>query len=573
MSKISGNNNWFKNISGINESVFATNDQTITGEKTIESTLLFSDGLGNIGTLTGGSNYLSIDPPGGTGAYIITDGAFSAKNGSVSNPSYVFSGSNSTGMSYEIGASPPGIVFSKSGSEISRLDINGISSSNSLYLAPTKYLNTPGISYTNTTQNTGISKMSTDKQTIVADSTTKLTVEKSQVLVDHIPNPFNYYDFTSDLDTPTSDSYFIDKGSEQLDFNNVSFAGLTPIEFDNRSNVLNFTQTAGVIPPTQYAQMTGSVLDSYQNLANFSISCWINFSSTTVANVICSFSDTSNASTEMRLFTQSGDARFSMRTNGVIQFDLTYTTNINDNNWHHLVAVSGTDRGAELWVDGALRVSSANTSSLTSFTIDSFMIGGNEDSTGKQWGYGGYLSDMALFDRALSTADIGYLCNYFRVGRININSNMPLEIKNLTLTEQATFCVESTSTQSIATATDTIVNGAWGTPSINQGFTSFSAGVLTIATSGVYILSAQLNFANNTTGERGLHVSLNATDRLGYNYSTAVITGGNHLNISWTCSLEVSDTLSLNAYQNSGGNLNIGGTGASTSRFSVVRLF
>ena len=459
-----------------------------------------------------------------------------------------------------------------------RVDNSTIASidSKSLFLNGSQYMNQPVLTYNNIKTNTGLAKMGITKQAFISNNTTKLSVDETQSMFDHIPNPYSYYDFVSDLVAETPISYFIDKAGG-IDFDTVVFAGLTPVEYVGRNNVLYFNQTAGAVP-TLYAQRAIIGTD-YQTMTNLSISVWVNFTNTSASSVILSFSDTAAASTELRLFETNGDIRFAMRNNGVSQFDLTCPININDGEWHHITAVCGLDRGAELWVDNSLEDSSASTASLNTINIDQLMIGGNEDSGALQWGYSGYLSDVSLFDRTVSTDEINYLGKYLRVGRDEITSTMPITVNSLTVSNQPRFYIESTGTQSINDITQTTIietGGAWGSPVINNDFTwTALTGILTINSSGTYSLSCEMDYDANATGQRSLYIMLNgsSTDRLGYQLIDTASSGNTHIATSLVYDLAVSDTLQVVVYQSSGGALNAAGTGSNLARFSVVKLF
>lgn len=81
--------------------------------------------------------------------------------------------------------------------------------------------------------------------------------------------------------------------------------------------------------------------------------------------------------------------------------------NVNDGNWHHIVAISPLGGNAELWLDGAL-VSTGGVTNLASNGSARLMIGGNPDTAGdgfRTWDGG--IDDIGMWNRALTGAEIG----------------------------------------------------------------------------------------------------------------------------------------------------------------------
>lgn len=75
-------------------------------------------------------------------------------------------------------------------------------------------------------------------------------------------------------------------------------------------------------------------------------------------------------------------------------------------------------------------------------------------------------------------------------------------------------------------------------------------------------IRAAVGFAANATGSRGLRIDKNgATQRGSFVFvAAATAVGATQLQCAWNGTVAVGDDLQLFAYQNSGGNLNIGGT-------------
>jgi hypothetical protein len=83
---------------------------------------------------------------------------------------------------------------------------------------------------------------------------------------------------------------------------------------------------------------------------------------------------------------------------------------------------------------------------------------------------------------------------------------------------------------------------------------------------------AAIGFAANATGSRGVRITKNGSDqRGGYVFTAAATAVGNtFLQVTWTGTVAVGDTLGVEAYQNSGGNLAIGN--ASTTAQNTVEI-
>lgn len=115
--------------------------------------------------------------------------------------------------------------------------------------------------------------------------------------------------------------------------------------------------------------------------------------------------------------------------------------------------------------------------------------------------------------------------------------------------------------QTIASATvETLTN--YGTPSINQGFTSFTSGVLTIATTGNYLMSATVGFdTGSTSGDRTVAIYKNTSTLLAENVTAAAgssTSGGvSYLTVSFCDNLAATDTIIIKVYQTSGTNRTI----------------
>ena len=116
---------------------------------------------------------------------------------------------------------------------------------------------------------------------------------------------------------------------------------------------------------------------------------------------------------------------------------------------------------------------------------------------------------------------------------------------------------ERTSPQSITTATWTTVIADTEDYDLGGAYDS-STGIFTVPEAGKYEVKTILIFADNTTGTRNIGVLANSIDRqqltVQDGVSTANIIGGSYIQ-----QMEVGDTLEVQVFQSSGGNLNIVG--------------
>ncbi|MEP4076206.1 LamG-like jellyroll fold domain-containing protein [Haloferula sp.] len=85
---------------------------------------------------------------------------------------------------------------------------------------------------------------------------------------------------------------------------------------------------------------------------------------------------------------------------------------IADNNWHHVVAVSGPS-GSHLYFDKQL-VASDNDAAVITNSANQLWIGNNPESTGRQWD--GEIDDVAIWHRELSLAEVEQIYDAGQVG-------------------------------------------------------------------------------------------------------------------------------------------------------------
>jgi len=143
--------------------------------------------------------------------------------------------------------------------------------------------------------------------------------------------------------------------------------------------------------------------------------------------------------------------------------------------------------------------------------------------------------------------------------------------------------VRRNASQSIATATVAAVNFDTKDFDTDWSFTA-SSNILTVGTTGVYLLSATVSFQANATGGRGVTIYSGAT--VSGSGDSATVTGGTRVNgtfvpavggaiqtnvsCSGLCSLTAGDKIAVMAYQTSGGALNTNPSGYEETTFSAV---
>ncbi len=113
--------------------------------------------------------------------------------------------------------------------------------------------------------------------------------------------------------------------------------------------------------------------------------------------------------------------------------------------------------------------------------------------------------------------------------------------------------------QSIANATATAValnSETWDTDSMHDTSTNNSR--MTFKTAGIYVVNANVQWANNTTGKREAFIKINGGDTILGNTEIGDATGGSlPQNIGVIYEFDADDYVEIIVYQNSGGSLNL----------------
>lgn len=102
--------------------------------------------------------------------------------------------------------------------------------------------------------------------------------------------------------------------------------------------------------------------------------------------------------------------------------------------------------------------------------------------------------------------------------------------------------------------------------------TSSNTSRLTATTAGTYLIIANVSFASNTTGERVCRIRLNGTTTIG-NVAAAPVTGDSTTqSVSTQYALAAGDYVEVEAFQTSGGALNVEANANYSPEFSMIRL-
>ncbi len=79
---------------------------------------------------------------------------------------------------------------------------------------------------------------------------------------------------------------------------------------------------------------------------------------------------------------------------------------INDNQFHHVVAVTSAGQSRSIYIDGQLALQVPIGSDISDTGMDLF-IGNNPDEPGRSWN--GMVDDMAIWDKALDACEVGFI--------------------------------------------------------------------------------------------------------------------------------------------------------------------
>jgi hypothetical protein len=118
-----------------------------------------------------------------------------------------------------------------------------------------------------------------------------------------------------------------------------------------------------------------------------------------------------------------------------------------------------------------------------------------------------------------------------------------------------------------AVADSTVTNFSWDAPTLAGGMTCASNTTFTVPVAGRYLVTFSLPWAVSASGYRSAWVFKNGSTRVLEDDSAGSSVAGVYVKGSRVLDLAASDTLALQAYQTSGGSLNLGG--GTTSFFTI----
>lgn len=173
-----------------------------------------------------------------------------------------------------------------------------------------------------------------------------------------------------------------------------------------------------------------SRVDLSDNVGSFSaqqsgtVTGWFLYDDTDAIGAILTLSNSTVGSTEGRLFVETGRLRWDVRDeggnppgeNGM----LASQEGVDDGAWHHFaLTVDSAAQISRLYLNGLMVGAGDGASAFPNGyepfwgqitdsvgTLDTMAIGSNTDNTGLQWFWGGRLSDVAIYDTALTPGQV-----------------------------------------------------------------------------------------------------------------------------------------------------------------------
>jgi len=127
---------------------------------------------------------------------------------------------------------------------------------------------------------------------------------------------------------------------------------------------------------------------------------------------------------------------------------------------------------------------------------------------------------------------------------------------------------------SITNATDTTVtfnSENYDTDGFHDTTTNAERITIPAGKGGKYLITAKITYASNTTGIRGIYLYKNAAVFLTYNSGNLQVSGECNVLLSYVVSLNATDYVYFQTYQNSGGALNLNG-GSELTTFQASYL-
>lgn len=164
-------------------------------------------------------------------------------------------------------------------------------------------------------------------------------------------------------------------------------------------------------------------------------------------------------------------------------------------------------------------------------------------------------------------------------GFTSLNAKLPIQgwsssvqMSDSADTRVVAMKVFKTSNQSLTSGAETAVT-SWGVADDTHGAFNSTTGVYTAPVEGWYRITGQVAFASNGAGQRFTRLVKNGTS-LDYGTLTGVtyVGGDTSTPFSFLTRCSAGTTLSINAFQNSGGALPIDGTANTATHMSIERV-
>lgn len=148
-----------------------------------------------------------------------------------------------------------------------------------------------------------------------------------------------------------------------------------------------------------YVNINDPVVSGYP----FTVEAWFKTDQSKKDMVIASLADSGVTNSYYGIFVDHPKG-ISIRSKNTAERDLAADIDVEDNQWHHVVAVFASDNERRLYVDGALVATDTKKSSFNE-NVDRWNIGRWADKT-PQWYYKGSIDEVCVYDRELTNSEI-----------------------------------------------------------------------------------------------------------------------------------------------------------------------
>ncbi len=190
-----------------------------------------------------------------------------------------------------------------------------------------------------------------------------------------------------------------------------------------------------------YVDLSGHV-SGFQDIEQGTIALWMKTTST-VNQAVMSASDSIDHSSELRMmmedyYTMWFDFRDESSDPEGEDGHIETLTQVNDGQWHFVVATVGEGNSSQIFVDGELEGVGTEPFFVVQ-SLNQMAIGRNVDLTGPQWQYDGQVSDLAIFDRPLSSAMVAAAYGLDQDSTLGYDIGQAIDLFKLAIGESATI--------------------------------------------------------------------------------------------------------------------------------------